>query len=209
MGRLSGSATVQTLAAMLVVTLVYRGLEAAVTLLPVFSFPVSGLFVLAPTFPATPWTLITSVYAHAGVGHLLGNALTLAFVGFLLERSTTNARYHAFFVVAGVLAGLAQVVVTGSAVLGASGAIFALVGYVVTANPVSEVAFSRLRLTRGVQLVVFALLAVVVTALTGSPGVALVAHFAGFLVGLVAGRLHLLEPSTPREGRSRSDEYRV
>lgn len=207
MGRLSGSPTVQTLALMFLVSLLYWAVRSLVGLLPTFT--ATSLFVLGPWFPSTPWTLVTSVYAHAGVGHLLGNAVTLAFVGLLLERSTTTVRYHAFFLVTGVLAGLSQVFVGGGGVIGASGAIFALIGYVVTANPVSEVAFSRLRLTRGVQLAVFALLAVVVTALTAAQGVALVAHFAGLLLGLVAGRLHVLEPSTPRGGRSPGNEYRV
>ena len=207
MGRLSGSPTVQTLALMLVVSLGYWAVRAIVGLLPAFT--ASSLFVLGPWFPSTPWTLVTSVYAHAGLSHLLANAVTLAFVGLLLERSTTRFRFHAFFLATGMLAGLSQVFFSGSAVVGASGAIFALIGYVVTGNPISEVAFSRLRLTRGVQLVVFAVLAVVVTVLTGGPGIALYAHFAGLLMGLVAGRLHVLEPSTPRNERSSPNQYRV
>ncbi|MFD1511681.1 rhomboid family intramembrane serine protease [Halomarina rubra] len=206
MGRLSSSPTIQTLALMSVVTLLYWTLEAVVSF---FALSAAPLFALGPTFPATPWTLVTSVYTHAGPAHFVGNAVTLLFVGLLLERSTTTARYHTFFLVTGILAGLTQVMLSDSSVVGASGAIFALIGYVVTANPISEVAFSRLRLTRGVQLVVFALLALLVTALTGAPGVALAAHFAGFLLGLVAGRLHVLEPSSPRSERSRTEEYRV
>ena len=207
MGRLSRSPTIQTLVLMLLVSLLYWGVRSLVGLVPLFT--ASSLFVLGPWFPSTPWTLVTSVYAHAGVGHLLGNAVTLAFVGLLLERSTTTVRYHAFFLVTGMLAGLSQVFVSEGGVIGASGAIFALIGYVVTANPISEVAFSRLRLTRGVQLVIFALLAVLVTALTAAQGAALAAHFAGLLMGLVAGRLHVLEPSTASGERSSSSEYRV
>ncbi|MFC5970850.1 rhomboid family intramembrane serine protease [Halomarina salina] len=208
MGRLSGSPTVQTLALMLVVSLLYWGVRTLAGFLPVVTG--ASLFVLGPWFPSAPWTLVTSVYAHAGVGHLVANAITLAFAGLLLERSTTTVRYHTFFLATGILAGLSQVVLNGGGgVLGASGAIFALIGYIVTANPISEVALSRLRLTRGVQVVVFAVLAVVVTVLTGGPGVALYAHFAGLLVGLVAGRLHVLEPSTPASERSATSQYRV
>ena len=41
-------------------------------------------------------------------------------------------------------------------------------------------------------LALFAVLAAVTTLATAAPGVALVAHFAGFLVGAVAGRGRLL-----------------
>jgi membrane associated rhomboid family serine protease len=197
---------------MLVVSLLYWGAQAVFAVVPLVN--PAAVFALGPTFTATPWTLVTSVYAHANVAHLVGNAVTLLFVGLLLERSTTNTRFHLFVLVTGILAGLAQVfsgslLGQSSFVLGTSGAIFALIGYVVTANPVSEVAFSRLRLTRGVQFVVFAVLAVAVTILTGAPGVALVAHFTGLLLGLVAGRLHVLEPSTPRGSRSTTEEHRL
>ncbi|MFC6836756.1 rhomboid family intramembrane serine protease [Halomarina ordinaria] len=168
------------------------------------------LFALGPAFPAFPWTVVTSVYAHANLAHLLGNAFTLALVGLIVERSTTRFRFHAFFLTTGVLAGLVQVFVLGSAVIGASGAIFALVGYLVTANPVSTAVFSRVRLSRRGQLALFAVLGVVVTVATGAPGVALLAHFTGFVLGLAAGRLHLLDVGgrDRRESASASD-YRL
>jgi membrane associated rhomboid family serine protease len=117
----------------------------------------------------------------------------------MIEQSTTRLRYHTFFITTGVLSGLAQVILLpGSRVLGASGAIFAFLGYLVAGNPVSSSVLDALRLSRRAQLVVFAVLAVVVTALTGAPGVALVAHFTGFLCGLLAGRLGLLSVSGRR-----------
>lgn len=154
------------------------------------------LFVLTPAFPAVPWTVVTSVYAHAGLLHLLSNAVTLALVGLLVEQSTTRPRFHAFFVATGALSGLAQVTLTSGGVLGASGAVFALIGYLLTANPVSAALFDRVRLSRRVQFALFAVLAAVVTLATGAPGVALVAHFTGFGLGLLAGRVRLLEPGS-------------
>lgn len=152
------------------------------------------LFVLTPAFPVAPWTVVTSVYAHAGLAHLLSNAVTLALVGLLVEQTTTRLRFHAFFVATGALSGLAQVTLTSGGVLGASGAVFALIGYLLTANPVSAALFDRVRLSRRVQIGVFAVLAAVVTLATGAPGVALVAHFTGFALGLLAGRVRLLDP---------------
>jgi membrane associated rhomboid family serine protease len=92
-------------------------------------------FALALPLTVAPWTLVTSVYAHATVGHLLANVLGLALVGFALERLTTRVRFHAYVLATGILSGVAELLVGGllggaTAVLGASGAILALYGYV-------------------------------------------------------------------------------
>jgi membrane associated rhomboid family serine protease len=156
-----------------------------------------GLFVLAPPVEVRPWTLLASVYAHAGVGHLVSNAVVLVLVGFAVERVTTRWRFHAFFASVGMAAGLAQVTVSGlvgpgSAVLGASGAVFGLLGYLLTGNPVTDAVLGWLPLSGRARVVLLLLLALGVTLLTAAPGVALVAHFTGFVLGLLAGRVRLL-----------------
>lgn len=158
----------------------------------------AGVAVLALSAPiARPWTLVTTVYAHASLEHLLTNAVALALVGFGLERYTTRVRFHAFVLGTGTIAAIAELLIGtalgGSvAVLGASGAILALYGYVIAGNRLVD-GVSR-RFDPGGRVKVFLLLTivVVVTYLTAGPGVALVAHATGFLLGLVAGRLGLL-----------------
>ncbi|WP_136716237.1 rhomboid family intramembrane serine protease [Halorientalis salina] len=172
--------------------------ESVARLLGVFPL----LFVLAPPVTTNPWTVVTSVYAHAGPIHLLGNAIGLLLPGFVLERQTSALRYHAFFLTAGAAAGIAEITVgpllgNAAGVLGASGAVFAFIGYLLSANRLAEAAIGGVELSGRVQLVAFAVLAVLVTVATGRPGVALVAHFTGFFVGLVAGRVHLLRRPTP------------
>lgn len=154
-------------------------------------------FVLALPLDAQPWTLVVATYAHASVSHLLANALALAVVGPLVGRRTSAARFHAFFVVSGALAGVAQVAVGAAmgrptAVLGASGAVLAVVGYAVTGNRAVAPVLAWLDLGRSATLVAFAVVAVAVTLATAAPGVALVAHFVGLLVGLAAGRARVL-----------------
>jgi membrane associated rhomboid family serine protease len=167
------------------------GLQGLVGLLASFTpLNLFGLFVAEPR--SAPLRTVLSVYAHGGVGHLVGNAVALALVGFALERVTTRLRFHAFFIVTGVVSALAQVYATGGAVLGASGAIFALYGYVATGNPLSRSLLDALELPSWAQAAVFVGLAGAVTLLTASPGVALVGHFAGLFAGLIAGRLRLL-----------------
>ena len=162
-----------------------------------------GLFVLAPPITTDPWTIVTSVYAHDGFGHLLSNAIALLLVGWPVARATTAWRFHGFFLTTGAIAGLSQIVLTAQlaflpgisaspGVVGASGAVFALMGYLLAGNRLSGMLAGIVELPRWVGVLVFVTIAVVVTLATAQPGVALVAHFTGLLVGLLAGRARLL-----------------
>lgn len=161
-------------------------------------------FALATPF-RRPWTLVTTVYAHATVGHLLANAVGLAVVGLLLERTTTRARFHGFVLVTGMVSALAELLVGAAlgapvAVLGASGAVLAGVGYLLAGNRVTGGVLSRVDLGRRGSAALLVGVAVAVTLLTVGPGVAVVAHFTGFAVGGVAGRLGVLRAGS-RPGR--------
>ncbi|MFC6724862.1 rhomboid family intramembrane serine protease, partial [Halobium palmae] len=64
MGRLARSPTVQTFLLFLLVFAVQ---------VPLSLLGLGGLFVLTPR--AAPIPLVLSVYAHAGIGHLLANSV--------------------------------------------------------------------------------------------------------------------------------------
>ncbi|GAA0670132.1 rhomboid family intramembrane serine protease [Natronoarchaeum mannanilyticum] len=180
----------------------------------------AALFALQLPLEVRPWTLVTSVYAHdpTGLGHLLSNAVALSIVGFALERHTTRWRFHAFFVLTGAAAGafqvlfnrlLLQVGLVGQAlpVLGASGAVFALFGYVLAGNRLTGGLLDRIGLDPRWQLLLFLVAATLVTLATAAPGVALAAHFFGFLLGLLAGQANLLRPAEPEPDAPPMPEY--
>ncbi|ELZ79613.1 hypothetical protein C455_08512 [Haloferax larsenii JCM 13917] len=155
------------------------------------------LFVLTAPLSAHPWTLVTSVYAHIGPAHLFGNAVVLVVAGGLVAMSTSWGRFHLYFVVTGGIAGAVQVLALSLfglpiGVLGASGAVFALVGYVLTSNILTKGIVDRLRVPRWAIGVVLVVVALVLTLQYSAPGSALVAHFTGVTIGLVAGRFRLL-----------------
>src|SRR6056297_545988 len=102
----------------------------------------AGMFVLLAPLDEGLWQIPLSVFAHTGFAHLSANALLLLVAGGIVVLSSSGVRYHAFFLVTGAFAGVAQVVVTGAfgdpvAVLGASGAALAFVGYLLTGNAAS------------------------------------------------------------------------
>lgn len=144
-----------------------------------------------------PWTLITTVYAHATLGHLFANAVGLVVVGSILERSTTRARLHGFVLGTGAISAGAEFLLGAAlggpiAVLGASGAVLAGVGYLLAGNRLTGGVLSRVDLGRRGSAALLVAVAVGVTLLTAGPGVAVVAHFTGFALGTVAGRLGVL-----------------
>jgi len=179
----------------------------------------SGLFVLSRPLQENPWTVVTSVYAHANTGHLLSNAVALVLFGYAVAAATTRLRFHLFFIGTGMISGVAEILLsefladaplvsdtlglvpvvdataTGG-VLGASGAVFALLGYLLASNRLVAGLSAVADVPRWVSYVLFILLATVVTVATASQGVALIAHFTGLLLGLLAGWVNLLRPST-------------
>lgn len=195
--------TVQTLGVLAVVYLVQQ-------FAGVFGALEAALFVLAGPVTDRPWALVTSVYAHANLSHLLGNAVVLALVGPLVARRTTGVRFHAFFVATGALAGLGEVVIGGflgppRGVLGASGAVLALLGYLLAGNVVSRQILDRVTLSPRAQVVLVAVVALGLTLLTSGPGSAVVGHATGLTVGLLAGRLRLLDTGARQSRRAGSD----
>jgi membrane associated rhomboid family serine protease len=155
---------------------------------------------------ARPWAFVTTVYAHAGLGHLLANAVGLALFGPLVARRTTRVRFHGFFLLTGVAGAVVEVVV-GTAlgqppvVLGASGAVFALAGYALAGNVLARGLLDRLALSGRTRLVALLVVVAGLTLATGSSRTALAAHATGLSVGLVAGRLRLLDAASeqPRD----------
>jgi membrane associated rhomboid family serine protease len=216
---LRGSPTLDTLVAFVVV-FVFQQVAVLFELALGLGALYRTLFVLGSPVTLRPWTLVTSVYAHAGLGHLVSNAIALVLVGFVLERYTTRWRFHAFFVLSGALAGLSQVwfgglvngiaggAVLGSAVLGASGAVFALWGYAIAGNRLTNTIADRLDISTTVEWALILALAITLTWMTASPGVALIAHFTGATLGLLAGRLDLLAPPPNTHTGRRNASYK-
>ena len=61
--------------------------------------------------PHVPWTLVTSVFLHAGWLHLLGNMLFLWVFGDNVEDSMGHLRYLIFYLICGAAAALAQMLI--------------------------------------------------------------------------------------------------
>jgi membrane associated rhomboid family serine protease len=76
------------------------------------------------------WQVVTSMFAHVEFWHIASNMLALYFLGPLLEGALGRARFLGVYLVAGLTASAAVMLFSGatSQTLGASGAMFGLIG---------------------------------------------------------------------------------
>lgn len=152
-------------------------------------------------------TLLTSMFMHGGLMHLLGNMLYLHIFGDNIENLMGHRRYLGFYLLCGVLASLAHVF-TSAALnadllipsLGASGAISGVLGAYFLLFPKRRVRVLVFRFITEVPALVaigvwfaFQLISSL-GMLGGGPGdgVAYGAHIGGFLAGLVLVKLFLI-----------------
>jgi len=74
-----------------------------------------------------PWTLITAMFLHGGIEHILFNMFALALFGSVLERVIGYKKFLILYFVSGIIAGLVSIPLY-EATIGASGAIFGVLG---------------------------------------------------------------------------------
>ena len=141
------------------------------------------------------FTLLSSMFMHGSIMHLLGNMWFLWIFGDNIENDLGKLRYTIFYLLTGLLASLTHVVVSMSGEsalipsLGASGAISGVMGAYLVLHPRRQVTVLIFRFMTQVPGFVavglwfgFQVLSSV-KALGGSDGVAYGAHIGGFIAG--------------------------
>ena len=137
------------------------------------------------SFPNEPWTIITSMFVHASLWHLIGNMFTLFFFGSYLLRLVGEAKFLLVYFVGGILGNVFFILLghpyaTG---FGASGAVFALGGALTVMRPKLKVFIFPLPVPIDLWMAViggFLLISFL-------PGIAWQAHLGGIILGLIAG----------------------
>jgi membrane associated rhomboid family serine protease len=167
-------------------------------------------------------TILTSMFMHAGWGHLGGNMLALWIFGDNVEDAVGHFRYVAFYLLGGIAAAITQMAIDpGSRIpmVGASGAIAAVMAGYLSLYPKSPITVLNpflplwfffglfLELPAWVIAIEFFLLNLwsgmtsLASAQHGMGGVAFFAHVGGFIAGFVIVRFFMI-------GRSRREPER-
>ena len=167
-----------------------------------------------------PLTILTSMFLHGGLLHLLGNMLYLWIFGNNVEDVMGHRRFIVFYVLCGVAAAMAQALSAPHAVIpmiGASGAVSGVLGAYLLLFPHARVhvvvplgfIFYTLHLPAMVVLGLWIGLQLLNSVLASpeAGGVAWFAHIGGFVAGMILIPLfkrrgvRLFNPPRGRRGR--------
>jgi membrane associated rhomboid family serine protease len=128
-----------------------------------------------------PWSIITVNFVHESVLHIAFNMYSLFVVGIPLERYLGRVRFLALFFISGIGAVVAVDFLLNAEVVGASGAIFGILGALVV--------FARRMGLRTTQLYIVIVINLAIGFVV--PNIAWQAHVGGLIVGVGLGFLML------------------
>lgn len=129
-----------------------------------------------------PWTLVTSLFAHASIIHLAFNMYSLYALGPALEVALGHKRFAVLYALSGLGGSVGVLLLNAGPVLGASGAIFGLLGaYFVIARKMggsSKQLIAVIVLNLAIGFVI--------------PNVAWQAHLGGLIVGCLVALVYMV-----------------
>ena len=113
-----------------IVTYIILGINILCYIISMFSSKFFDSMLLNPSLirDGEYYRLITSMFVHGGIIHLLCNMYCLYAIGPQVESFYGRAKYIIMYVISGLVAALMSLVITNAPSLGASGAIFGLLG---------------------------------------------------------------------------------
>jgi len=136
------------------------------------------------------WQPFTYMFAHGNLTHLLVNMLGILFFGTAVEKEIGSKEFLLYYLLTGTLAGVfsfAAYLFTGGAyvpMLGASGAIFAVLLAFATLQPDAEILIWGIIPVRAPVMVLgYTAIEILSQVFGGSNGVAHLTHLAGFGFG--------------------------
>ncbi len=141
------------------------------------------------------WTFVTSMFMHGSFFHIFANMFSLFFIGSLVEKILGVKRYFYFYMLSGLLAGVFFVFSSflfpadlNTFAVGASGALFGLVGLLVLLTPNLPVFIMFIPIPIKMKYAGPGILIVLwFISIAGNVPIGNTAHFGGLIVGIVYG----------------------
>lgn len=137
------------------------------------------------TFLARPWTIVTNLFVHGGIWHLVANMLTLFFFGRFLTGLIGARAFLIIYFLGGILGNIFFMLLGPSfaIVIGASGAVFALGGTLAVLTPRLRVFIIPIPVPMPLWVAVIGGCVI----MSFFPNVAWQGHLGGLVFGLIAG----------------------
>lgn len=146
-------------------------------------------------------SILTHMFLHAGPSHIVFNMIALLFLGSVLESRAGSATFLGIYLASGVLGAVAFALLfplSSTPAVGASAAIFGVMGALALLFPTSVVYVFFLPLPVMLVAVLYAFALISVVGTGGAGHVADLAHLAGMAGGM--GMAFLLKPDDAIKG---------
>jgi membrane associated rhomboid family serine protease len=181
------------LASPTIVIIILCTLSFFLEMIPNIGYFYVSAFQFDPNFLVTrPWTLVTYMFLHTSLLHLLFNMLVLYFFGTALETRAGNRQLLAIFFTSGILSAIGYTFLSGpifsispGPMIGASGAIYGVFAALTMLEPDIRVYVYFIPMKLKHALVLFALFDFLMAG--SSDMIAHTAHLSGLFVGLYMG----------------------
>lgn len=143
-------------------------------------------------FMQQPWTLITSIFLHGSIVHLFFNMFGLLIFGPLLEAKIGSRNFIFLYFASGIIGNIGYVLTSGLGglpVLGASGAIYGILGCLAVIQPNLMVLVMFIPMPIYLAAVFWFFMEFSAGVTGAQPGIANFAHLFGLFGGLLYGRI--------------------
>jgi len=140
------------------------------------------------------WRFFTSMFIHHGIIHVAFNMIILLHAGGYIEPYLGQRKFIAFYLLSGLLVSLCAGIFTNALSVGASGAVFALLGFLLYFDLQARKSGQQ---TNSLILPLVAL-NMIITLLV--PNISFVGHFSGLVIGFLYAAL--VQRSVVRSRRS-------
>ncbi len=173
----------------------FYALKLCIFIIVIFLFQVlfksfTDIFILNENSWSEPWRFLSSIFLHGSLGHLILNLFALGLFGSILERFVGGFRFFSVFLLSGIFANLVSVNFYNSS-LGASGAIFGILGALILLRPMMVVWAFGLPMPIFVAGILWAVGDIIGAYgfIAGNPmdNTGNIAHLSGLIVGLLFG----------------------
>jgi membrane associated rhomboid family serine protease len=174
---------------------------------------------LSPELFVNCYTLFTSMFVHSGFLHILGNMFVFFFMGIAFEQRIGPKKFLAIYLITGVCGALTHSLLNLNSLVplvGASGAIFGILGAFAYAYPRDEVVMPVplgimfiMRIKVIYATILFAILETIIVIFSVQGNTAHFAHLGGLISGVILAAVLLRNRSekTAETPVSRSPEY--
>lgn len=147
--------------------------------IPIFGATMNYWMAVVPDSFARPWEFVTAIFAHGSLEHLAMKMVSLYWLGAMLENRHGKVKFAILFFVSGIVGNVVFSLVAEGSAVGASGAIFGLLGalsyllYRMRGNPAARGMFQGIMVMLAINVVNSFL-----------PGIAMEAHIGGLVAGV-------------------------